>query len=204
MRRLATYVLLAFLPVLSFASDRTKQESRFTYGAEWGYIFTFYNAYHYNFFSPDGWRVNEKQTGLCGYSNAEVYIHAGCNLSDKWNLSAYAGYSALQDKNHCIPVSIRATRYFRENEMGDRWLAYMDMGSGVSIKKNPQEIFMGKVGTGYRFSLSERTKMDVLASFRMTYGHSNIKFENTQISFDRINRNNFYGCAVSVGLSLTF
>ena len=123
---------------------------------------------------------------------------------DKWNLSAYLGYTALQDKDHCVPLSLRATRYFRENEKDDRWLTYLDLGSGISIKKHPQEIFTGKLGTGYRFSLSERTKIDVLASLRMTYGHSNIEFENTQISFDRINRNNIYGCALSVGLSLTF
>lgn len=204
MRRLAIYILLAFLPVLSFAEDRAKQVSRFTYGAEWGYILTFYNGYHYNFFSPDGWRVNEKDAGACFYSNAEIYAHAGFNLSNDWNISAYLGYTAIQDKDHCIPVSLRATRYFRENGKGDRWLAYIDVGSGVSIKKHPQELFTGKLGTGYRLSLSEKTKLDVLASLRMTYAHSNIEFENTQISFDRINRNNVYGCALSVGLSLTF
>lgn len=204
MRRFVAYLFLVFLPVLSFAGDRTKAEGRWTYGTEWGYILTFYSGYHYNFFSPDGWRVNEKDIGFSYHSNAEIYIHTGYNLSDKWNLSAYLGYTALQDKDHCVPLSLRATRYFRGNEKGDRWLTYLDLGSGISIKKHPQEIFTGKLGTGYRFSLSERTKIDVLASLRMTYGHSNIEFENTQISFDRINRNNIYGCALSVGLSLTF
>jgi hypothetical protein len=99
---------------------------------------------------------------------------------------------------------LRATRYFKENGNGDRWLAYIDVGSGVSIKKHPQELLTGKLGTGYRLSLSEKTKLDVLASLRMTYAHSNIEFENTQISYERINRNNMYGYALSVGLSLTF
>ena len=204
MRRFVTYVILAFLPVLSYAGDGAKTGGGLTFGTEWGYILTFYSGYHNNFFSPDGWRVNEKDVGPCYHINAEVYFHVGYNVSNNWNISAYAGYSALQDKDHCVPVSLRATRYFKENEKGDRWLTYLDLGSGVSIKKHPQEILTGKLGTGYRFSLSEKTKIDVLASLRMTYGHSNIEFENTQISFDRINRNNLYGCALSVGLSLTF
>ena len=65
-------------------------------------------------------------------------------------------------------------------------------------------MLIGKIGAGYRFSLSERTKMDVLAALRMTYGHSNINFENTQINIEKINRNNIYGCALSIGVSLTF
>ena len=204
MRRMALYIFLAFLPVTSFAEDRTASERRITYGAEWGYILTFYSGYHNNFFSTDGWRVDEKDHGPVSYSNADAYLHMGYNFSDYWNLSVYLGYTALQDKDHCIPMSIRATRYFQENSKNDRWLSYIDLGGGVSIKKDPQEMLIGKIGAGYRFSLSERTRMDVLAALRMTYGHSNINFENTQINIEKINRNNIYGCALSIGVSLTF
>lgn len=204
MKRTIICLFLVFLPLLSFAKDRTVSEGRMTYGAEWGYICTFYSGYHNNYFSPDGWRVNEKDSGFAYYSNAEVYLHLGYSFSNSWNISAYLGYTALQDKNHCIPVSLRATRYFKENCKGDRWLTFVDLGSGISIKKNPQEILTGKLGTGYRFSLSERTKLDVIASLRMNYGHSDIVFENTWINIERINRNNVYGSALSIGVSLTF
>ncbi len=204
MKRIAAYIFLILLPVLSYAEGKKDGGKRMTFGAEWGYYLTFFNGYHNNFFSPDGWRVDERNSGICNFSNAEINLHIGYNLSDKWNLSAYAGYTAIQDTGHCVPVSIRATRYFKSSVQGDRWLTFIDLGSGISIKKHPQEILTGKIGTGYRISLSERTKLDFLLSVRMNYTHNDIIFENTEINFERINRNNVYGCAVSVGVSLSF
>lgn len=204
MKRIAAYILLFLLPVMSLAEERQNSARRITFGAEWGYVFTFCRGYHYNFFSPDGWRVNETDVSMCNFSNAEINFHVGYNFSEKWNLSAYAGFTAIQDTDYCVPVSLRATRYFNPNRKGDRWLSFIDLGSGISIKKHPQEILTAKIGTGYRISLSERTKLDFLASLRMNYTHSNIIFDNTEIQYDRINRNNIYGCALSVGASLTF
>lgn len=201
MKRLAIYIFALLMPITASAEERSK---KLTFGTEWGYIHTFYNGYHNNFFSQDGWRVNERDQGLCSYSNAEIYLHIGYNLSDNWNLSAYAGYTNICTINHCIPVSLRATRYFKENEKGDRWLTFIDLGSGITARKHPQEILTGKVGTGYRISLSEDTKIDIIASFRMNYAHTDIIYENTGISFEKVNRNNFYAGAASIGISLTF
>lgn len=204
MKRLATYIVLLLIQILSSAAEKSTTYKRMTFGAEWGYVYTFYNGYHNNFFSPDGWRVDEREHGLCSVGNAEAYLHMGYDFSEKWNLSAYAGYTIIGKKNHCIPISIRATRYFKENIYGDRWLTYIDLGSGISARKHPQEILSGKLGTGYRISLSEGTKMDIIASFRMNYAHTDIIYENSEISQEKINRNNYYGSAVSIGLSLTF
>lgn len=201
MKRLAIYIFALLMPITVSAEERSQ---KLTFGTEWGYIHTFYSGYHNNFFSQDGWRVNERDQGLCSYSNAEIYLHIGYNLSDNWNLSAYAGYTNICTINHCIPVSLRATRYFKENAKGDRWLTFIDLGSGITARKHPQEILTGKVGTGYRISLSEGTKIDIIASFRMNYAHTDIIYENTGISFEKINRNNFYAGAASIGISLTF
>ena len=201
MKRLAIYISALLMPIIASAGERS---GKLTFGTEWGYIHTFYSGYHNNFFSPDGWRVDEKDWGTCSLKNAEVYLHMGYNLSDRWNLSVYAGYTNIGTVNHCIPVSMRATRYFKENEKGDRWLTFIDLGSGIAARKHPQEILTGKLGTGYRISLSEGTKMDIIASFRMNYAHTDIIYENTGISLDKINRNNYYASAVSVGISLTF
>lgn len=204
MKRLAAYIILILMPMTLSAEGKGSSEKRMTFGAEWGYVFTFFSGYHNNFFSPDGWRVNERDSGMCHFSNAEINVHIGYNLSDKWNLSAYAGCSAIQDAGFCLPVSIRATRFYKADHQGDRWLTFIDLGSGISLKKHPQEILTGKLGGGYRISLSERTKLDFLASVRMNYTHKDIIFENSEISFDRINRNNVYGCALSIGVSLSF
>ena len=186
------------------AEENTSARKRLTFGAEWGYICTFFSGYHNNFFAPDGWRVDEKDKGMCCFSNAEVYLHIGYNIGHDWNLSIYAGYGGIQDVHHCIPVSVRGTRYFMENVHGDRMFAFMDLGSGISLKKDPQEIMTGKIGCGYRISLSGRTKIDFLAAIRGTYSHKNIFFDNIRIPHERINRNNVYGCALSCGISISF
>lgn len=197
MKRLAIYIFALLMPLITSAEEHSK---KLTFGTEWGYVHTFYSGYHNNFFSQDGWRVDERDHGLCSYSNAEVYLHIGYNLSDKWNLSAYAGYTNITTINHCIPVSLRATRFFKENAKKDRWLTFIDLGSGITVRKHPQEILTGKLGAGYRISLSEGTKMDIIASFRMNYAHTDI----IGISFEKINRNNYYASSASISISLTF
>lgn len=204
MKRCVAYILLILLPVTLSAEERTSDGKRLTFGAEWGYICTFFSGYHNNFFSPDGWRVDENGFDGVFYNNAEVYLHIGYNLGKNWNISLYTGYAGIQDIHHSIPVSIRGTRFFNADCNGDRWFSFIDLGSGISIKKRPQEIVTGKIGGGYRISLSGRTKLDFLASLRATYSHRDIIFENTEISHDRINRNNAYGCSVSIGVSLSF
>ena len=200
----AAYIIFLLLPMITLAEERQTTARRMTFGAEWGYVFTFFSGYHNNFFSPDGWRVDEKDSGISHFSNAEINFHIGYDFSEKWNISAYAGFTAIQDTDYCIPVSLRVTRYFNPNQKGDRWLSFIDLGSGVSIKKHPQEIITGKIGAGYRISLSERTGLDFIASLRMNYTHADIIFENTEIQHDRTNRNNVYGCAISAGVSLSF
>jgi hypothetical protein len=204
MRRIAAYVILLVLPVIMSAEERHTSARRMTFGAEWGYVMTFFSGYHNNFFSPDGWRVDDSHSSLCHFSNAEINFHVGYDFSDKWNLSAYAGFTAIQDTDNCIPVSLRATRYFTPDMKGDRWFSFIDLGSGISVKKHPQEILTGKIGAGYRILLSERTRLDFLASLRMNYTHADIIFDNIEIQHDKINRNNVYGCALSVGISLSF
>ena len=186
MKRYVAYILLILLPVTLSAEERTSEAKRLTFGAEWGYICTFFGGYHNNFYSPDGWRVDENEFGGVFYNNVEVYLHIGYNFGEKWNLSLYTGYAGVQDRLHCIPFSIRGTRFFNADCKGDRWFSFIDLGSGIGI------------------SLSERTKLDFLASLRATYSHTDIIFGNTEISHDRINRNNAYGCSVSLGVSLSF
>ena len=176
---------------------------RFTFGAEWGYVGTFYTGYHYNFFAPEGYRVDPRGHGMTFASNGEVYIHAGCNIGSKSNLSAYIGFSAIQEYHHTIPISIRYTRYYKAGKIGDRWFSFIDAGSGICIKDKPQEILTGKVGGGYRICLSNYVNLDFLVSLRSVLTHPDIDYYGTEIPSERINRNNAYSSAVSVGMALT-
>ncbi len=202
MKRFHT-MLLAILLVPVVATAQTSSIPRFTYGAEWGYIGIFFSGYHFNFFAPEGYRVDPRYNEFTFISNGEAYLHAGYNISDKYNLSAYMGLSAIGEYHHTVPVSLRLTRYYRENAQKDRWLAFIDVGSGISIKDTPQALLSGKIGLGYRISLSRSTKLDLIAALRSVLTHPDIDYYGTMIQHDRINRNNAYVSAFSIGLSLT-
>ena len=79
-----------------------------------------------------------------------------------------------------------------------------ELGSGICIKRPVQEILSGKIGGGYRISLSRTTKLDFLVSARMTYTHPQVTYDKEVISHDMVRRNNAYASALSLGISLTF
>ena len=187
------------------ARDRNgKEYADFTYGVEWGYVGTFHTAYRYVFFPPEGYRVDTRGSRLGLAHNADMYVHAGWNMNRHWNMSLYLGYEGIGDIHKAIPVSLRFTRYFGKYPLKDRWLAFADMGSGICIKRPVQEILSGKIGGGYRISLSRTTKLDFLVSARMTYTHPQVTYDKEVISHDMVRRNNAYASALSLGISLTF
>lgn len=203
-------LLLIFLIFSIFNNHVNAQEAEgerypdFTFGLEWGYIGTFYCMTHYNFFAPEGFRVDEKAEWTGYISNADMYMHFGWNLSPVWNLSLYIGYAGIGEFHDSIPVSIRGTRYFGQDMMEDRWFAFVDAGSGLCLKTPLQEIFSGKIGGGYQLSLSRDTKLNFMLSFRTTYTHPVIHYENNRIQMSQTNRNNALTGALSIGMGLAF
>lgn len=177
---------------------------RFTFGAEWGYTGIFYYGYHYNFYAPEGYRVDPRDHSFTYESNGEAYLHAGYNFSNKCNLSLYAGISAVMEYHHTVPVSIRLTRYYGESHMKDRLFSFIDLGSGIILKEHTQELYTGKVGGGYRLSLSRNTKLDFIMSIRTVLTHPDIEYDGVEIAPNRINRNNAYCSGASIGMALTF
>lgn len=202
MKRIAL-MTMALCSFLVKANGQDEDYPRFTYGAEWGYVGVFYSGYHYNFFAPEGHRVDPRGYEFRYSSNAEGYLHAGYNLSSRLNLSVYLGFSAIEDYHCTIPVSLRLTRSFNSDYAKDKWLMFIDIGSGISLKEHPQEILTGKIGAGYRISLSRRTKMDILAGLRSAYTRPEVYYEGVHVSHDDINRNNAYISAFSLGIAIT-
>ncbi len=199
------FILISFMLLAPFiVKAQTERLPRITFGAEWGYIGIFYSGYHYNFYAPEGYRADPRGHGFTYDSNAEAYAHVGYNINEKYNLSIYMGLTAVRDYHHVIPISLRLTRYFGKDHLEDRWFAFVDMGSGISIKENPQELLSGKIGFGYRISLSRITKLDFHAALRSCMTHPDIQYYGIEIPYDRINRNNAYVSALSIGMALTF
>lgn len=199
-RGLLTYILL----IAAFVTSRGEVMPKVTFGAEWGYMPALFSGYHYNFFDPDGFRVDDKDSSLGYFTNGEVTLHAGYNFNEYWNLAFHTGYSGAGDFAPVVPMALRITRYWGGNHMSDRWLTFLECGSGISIKSSPQEIFTGKIGGGYRMSLSRFTKLDFIAAFRLLYTHPDITYYEFEIAREWTNRNDGYVGALFFGLSLTF
>lgn len=196
---------MIFLLILSLSAAAGNREMpRFTYGVEWSYIAFIHHGLHNNFYAPDGYRVDENSSDIRSGLNAEASIHAGYNISDRWNLSVFLGYMGISGMHNAIPVSIRGTHYFRKNTNGDRWFAFTDLGSGVCLTSRPQEILTAKIGAGYRIPLSRRVKLDLKADARIIYTHPEVIYYNDTIHWDSVNRNNAYLSGISVGIGLTF
>lgn len=197
-------ILLILISFNNFVNAQKDRFSKYTFGVEWGYVATFQSGYRYIFFPPEGYRVDVRDNSFGLQNNADLYIHSGINLSRSWNLSLYAGYAGVGDIHKVLPVSIRATRYFGKDPLSDRWFAFTDLGSGICFKRPVQEILTGKIGGGYRMSLSRYSKLDFIISARMTYTHPQITYDQEVISQEMVRRNNAYVSALSLGLGLTF
>ena len=200
-------LILILLLFCTFALKPDAQEKpfpRFTYGAEWSYVATMHTVWHYNFFSPDGYRVNIKGSESMFRSNGEAYLNAGYNFNEKWNLSVYIGITGLCGLHNAVPLSLRGTYHFGNDPDADRWFTFMEAGSGVSLKVPPQEIFACKAGGGYRISLSRNTKLDFLMAVKMTYAHPDIVYDDVTIDFERINRNGMTMVSATLGMAVKF
>ena len=197
-------ILLTLISFNNFVNAQKDRFSKYTFGVEWGYVATFQSGYRYICLPPEGYRVDVRDNSFGLQNNADLYIHSGVNLSRSWNLSLYAGYAGVGDIHKVLPVSIRATRYFGKDPLSDRWFAFTDLGSGICFKRPVQEILTGKIGGGYRMSLSRYSKLDFIISARMTYTHPQITYDQEVISQEMVRRNNAYVSALSLGLGLTF
>lgn len=204
MRRMIIITMTAFLSVaIMYGKEPVSDFKRITFGAEWGYVASIHCGLHHNFFSDIGYRVDMRSHEIAYISNGDVYVHLGCNVNHNWNLSLYTGIAGVYDLHKIVPVSIRATRYLNPSPKGDRWFLFLDGGSGLSLTSHPQATANGKLGAGYRISLSPATKLDFSISYRMTLTHPTVEYDGYIVDISRVNRNNGYVSGIALSMSLT-
>lgn len=206
MKKLTLILLTIFLFNNNVIAQDKGRETypKYTLGLEWGYVASLTTIYRYNFYAPEGFRVDEKGVLSGSQSNADLYLNVGFNLNPLWNLSLYIGYAGVGDYHKILPVSIRGTRYFGTDPLQNRWFAFADAGTGICLKTPLQEILTAKIGTGYQITLSRDTKLNFMIAARSTFTHPGILFDNNRIPMNRINRNNAVVSALSIGIGLTF
>lgn len=198
----------AAIPASAKDAGKEKSDAKawpvMTYGAEWSYAATLCSSYHQNFYSSEGSMVDIRKTRFGLKSNGEMNLHVGANLGKMWNLSLYAGYTGVGKYHHAIPVSFRLTRFYGQNPMQDRWLSFMELGSGVALHKKHSVMLGAKLGGGYRVSLGRLAKLDIIASFRLSYSNPDrIIHYDQDIPAESINRNNAFSTAFTIGLGIT-
>jgi hypothetical protein len=177
---------------------------KLTYGAEWSYIGSIHYSSKFNFYDSEGYRENRSESRYGYWNNGEALLHIGYNLNTNWNLSLYTGIIGLDDFHNAIPLSLRATYCFGDSAATDRWISFADVGTGLSLKQQPQEILTGKVGGGYRLSLSRDSKLDFIAALRLAYTHPKVIDGNDVIPLESVNRNTALIKSFSFGMSITF
>lgn len=198
-RGLLISVLLLFCALAS-----GQGQPKYTFGAEWSYCATFFSSHRFYYLATEGHRIDDKGQSAGYFSDGEVYIHGGINLNPNWNLSLFAGFTGIADYHGAIPVSLRATRYFGDNHLEDRWFSYVDLGSGLSLTETPRELLTAKLGAGYRVSLSRLTKLDFIASLRYIHTRPDINYHGTIIPMEHVGRNIANIVSASLGIGLTF
>jgi hypothetical protein len=202
---LATYMFMLVCGTVLTLAPTHAGNNRVTFGLECGYAASIVNLEQSNFFDPDEYnRVNINDWRLTCKFSGELLLHAGYDFNEHWNLSLYAGYAGAGEYQPAIPIFLRLSRYYGNSTMKDRWFTFLDAGSGIGIKPDPQEIYIGRLGGGYRLSMSRLAKLDLMASVRFMCIHPQIIHYGEMITADLINRNNAYITSINIGIGLTF
>lgn len=206
----AILLLSGMIQVSAGGKGRPAKErdyTRFTFGVESSYMLTFLNFSHFNFISADGDRRDEKILTPGLTSNGQILLGCGVNITGKWNLSLYTGYSGIYRDEGLIPLTVRATWLSGKDSMKDRWLVFADAGTGFNDLGNPGSLsFTGKLGGGYRITLNRVVKLDFLVAFQESYTHPKA-YESDAGSYvpaERLRRNDAYITALTMGIALVF
>lgn len=175
---------------------------RFTYGIEWSYIATINTVYHHNFRAKEGFRMNEKGSTMMYASNGAILAHAGINIGVNCNLSVYAGYAGLAEGYAVMPVSLRYSWLFGKDPSASRWLCFI--GGGCGLHAGDDSIsYTGRIGGGYRMSLSRSIKLDFTVSYQCSYAGIPFSDIDGEVPADRIRRNDNYLSAINIGIGIT-
>ena len=197
------FLLISALLLCAFSlkAQDTKAPA-FKFGVEWGENTLLWYAYHFNYTTDIGSRVDQQDSRFKAAFNGSVMGFAGVNASDWLSVAFYGGFAGYDKGLRIIPALVRTTWYPR-GACSDGIMAFMDLGTDVKtiIQENT---VIADLGTGYRFSLSRHINLDFLLSLRMVQkrppipnpdGEGTIPAENV-----RNNSAGYYAIGFSIAL----
>jgi len=197
------FLLISALLLCAFSlkAQDTKAPA-FKFGVEWGENTLLWYAYHFNYTTDIGSRVDQQDSRFKAAINGSVMGFAGVNASDWLSVAFYGGFAGYDKGLRMIPALVRTTWYPR-GACSDGIMAFMDLGTDVKtiIQENT---VIADLGTGYRFSLSRHINLDFLLSLRTVQkrppipnpdGEGTIPAENV-----RNNSAGYYAIGLSIAL----
>ena len=197
------FLLISALLLCAFSlkAQDTKAPA-FKFGVEWGENTLLWYAYHFNYTTDIGSRVDQQDSRFKAAFNGSVMGFAGVNASDWLSVAFYGGFAGYDRGLRMIPALVRTTWYPR-GACSDGIMAFMDLGTDVKtiIQENT---VIADLGTGYRFSLSRHINLDFLLSLRTVQkrppipnpdGEGTIPAENV-----RNNSAGYYAIGLSIAL----
>ena len=159
------FLLISALLLCAFSlkAQDTKAPA-FKFGVEWGENTLLWYAYHFNYTTDIGSRVDQQDSRFKAAFNGSVMGFAGVNASDWLSVAFYGGFAGYDRGLRMIPALVRTTWYPR-GACSDGIMAFMDLGTDVKTIIQESTV-IADLGTGYRFSLSRHINLDFLLSLR--------------------------------------
>ena len=199
------FLLISALLLCAFSlkAQDTKAPA-FKFGVEWGENTLLWYAYHFNYTTDIGSRVDQQDSRFKAAFNGSVMGFAGVNASDWLSVAFYGGFAGYDKGLRIIPALVRTTWYPR-GACSDGIMAFMDLGTDVKtiIQENT---VIADLGTGYRFSLSRHINLDFLLSLRTVQKRPHIPNPDGEGTIPAENvRNNSAGYyAIGLSIALEF
>ena len=197
------FLLISALLLCAFSlkAQDTKAPA-FKFGVEWGENTLLWYAYHFNYTTDIGSRVDQQDSRFKAAFNGSVMGFVGVNASDWLSVAFYGGFAGYDRGLRMIPALVRTT-WYPHGACSDGIMAFMDLGTDVKtiIQENT---VIADLGTGYRFSLSRHINLDFLLSLRTVQkrppipnpdGEGTIPAENV-----RNNSAGYYAIGLSIAL----
>ena len=171
-------LLATLTAVLAAAVSLGAQDSRLSYGLEWGYTATFLKTAQHNFICAEGYRITETPRSWQYFSNGSIMANAGVDLGRSFNLSVYSGIIGVYSDRWTVPAELRL-RFCPAGLLSDG--AVLHAGTAALFPLIPlyETGFRANLGGGYRLSLYKGISVDFLLSFNFTLDHERLRDPDT-------------------------
>lgn len=168
-RRCAILVFFLLSAVVS-AAGKGGWYDHLDYGVEWGYSASFFEAYHYNYTSPSGARIDSRDNHLSYKSNGHIYGFVGARFARRFATDVLVGWAGIYEGRRVVPVTLRASCFWSGYDR-DGWKTFLEGGWCGARSFAGKPVFIGKLGCGYRLMLDRDFALDFSLSLQGAYDH---------------------------------